>query len=68
VVIYSGKGVVFLTAVKVRDTVSREAALVFTEQKEFTAHHRSLSPAPLALQRAAREAACGASGWLVCSR
>ena len=35
-VIYSGESVVFLTAVKVRDIVSREAGPVFTEQKEFS--------------------------------
>lgn len=40
--IYSGKGVVFLSAVKVRDIVSREARPVFTEQKGFTTHPHSL--------------------------
>lgn len=41
-VIYSAKGVVFLPAVKVRDSVSGEAGPVFTEQKEFTTHPLSL--------------------------
>lgn len=40
--IYSAKGVVFLPAVKVRDSVSGEAGPVFTEQKEFTTHPLSL--------------------------
>lgn len=41
-VIYRAKGVVFLPAVKVRDSVSGEAGPVFTEQKEFTTHPLSL--------------------------
>lgn len=74
IVIYSGKGVVFLTAVKVRDIVSREAGPMFREQKEFTAHPHSLPLSPLflsmslSLQCVAREAACSSSGWLVWSR
>lgn len=74
-VINSGKGAVFLSAVKVRDIVSREDGPVFTEQKKFTTHpprslvclslYVSLS---LSLQCVAREAACSSSGWLVWSR
>lgn len=62
-----------LTAVKVRDIVSREDGPVFTEQKEFTTHPHSLSlshtlPLSLSRQCVAREAACSSSGWLVWSR
>lgn len=66
IVIYSGKGVVFLTAVKVRYIVSREAGPVFAEQKEFTTHPHSL---PLSLHLslvsvwAARQPAARAVGW-----
>lgn len=71
--IYSGKGVVFLTAVKVRDIVSVGARPVFTEQKRFTTQLRSLplsfSSAShfISLQCVARKAACSSSGWLVWS-
>lgn len=70
--IYSGKGVVFLFAVKVRDIVSREASPVFTEQKGFTTHPLSLPLSvsqflSLSRQCVAREAACSSSGWLVWS-
>lgn len=70
--IYSGKGVVFLTAVKVRDIVSVGARPVFTEQKRFTTQLRSLplsfSSAShfISLQCVARKAACSSlvwSGW-----
>lgn len=44
--IYRGKGVVFLTAVKVRDIVSVGARPVFTEQKRFTTQLLSLSLSP----------------------
>lgn len=47
--IYSREGVVFLTVVKVRDIVSRVAGLVFTEQKGFAAHPRSLPRLSLSL-------------------
>lgn len=71
--IYSGKGVVFLTAVKVRDIVSVGARPVFTEQKRFTTQLRSLplsfSSAShfISLQCVARKAACSSSSWLVWS-
>lgn len=73
IMIYSGKGVVFLTAVKVRDIVSVGARPVFTEQKRFTTQLRSLplsfSSAShfISLQCVARKAACSSSGWLVWS-
>lgn len=71
IVIYSGKGVVFLTAVKVRDIVSREAGPVFTEQKEFTTHPHSLPLSLLCLSMSrslSLSSVCGPRGSLQLER
>lgn len=66
-VICSGKGVVFLTAVKVRDIVSREAGPVFTEQKEFATHPHTLPLLCLSLSLSL-SSVCGPRGSLQLER